>query len=76
MTATQKEGAAIPRTANILPALSKIVSRFTADKMPRGIPTSRLRTKAAPASWRVAGNRLNNTSRADLLYLIESPKSP
>ena len=64
MMAIQKLGAAIPTMAKNLPKVSKMLSRFTADNMPRGIPNNRVSPKAAPASCTVAGKRSNNTSRA------------
>ena len=50
MMAIQKLGVAMPNTAKNLPAVSQMVSLFIADKIPRGTPTTTVRTKAAKAS--------------------------
>ena len=75
MMASQKLGAAMPATAKNLPRLSNIESRLTADKMPRGIPTTMLRKKAAPASCKVAGNLSKSSLLAGSFEMWDSPKS-
>ena len=72
--AIQKLGVAMPKTAKSLPKVSNNVSRFTAERIPRGTPTKNVKRKAAPANCKVAGRRCSNTSRAGRRLIRDLPK--
>ena len=73
--AIQKLGAAMPSTANNLPKRSRALSRFTADRMPKGMPTTIVNTIAAPANCKVAGKTPKSSDLADSPVIKETPKS-
>ena len=76
MIATQNWGAAMPSTANNLPPLSNIESRFTADRIPSGTPMITANAMPASANCKVAGSLSSNRSRVGRRSRMDSPKSP
>ena len=61
MMATQNRRAANPKTAKVLPILSKMESRFTAYSIPSGIPKAKEMINPAKAMCTVAGRRSSSS---------------
>ena len=71
----QKGGVDCPSNATTLPTWSQRLSRLIEDSMPRGMPTTSEKIKAAKPSCRVAGRRLMMMSVTGCLSITELPKS-
>ena len=63
MIPNQKTGADCPIRATTFPTASRIVPRLTAEKMPKGTPTTMEKIKEAKPSCRVAGKLYNDLHR-------------
>ena len=75
-SANQKLGMDNPSKAIILARLSHHVLSLTADRMPRGIPTTMAKIRAPAASWRDAEKRWKYKSRTGRLNWNDWPMSP